>query len=378
MSVRPRGAPHAGRIGAHHRVLVIEHELRSARASGLADAGGAEEDEAADPGAGLSGRSARGGWPRRPPRRPMLAMTRSCRRSSIRELLGLLLEHPGDGDAGPVGDDRRHVLGVDGVVDLSTPSTVFASGSFASSCSISVRICCAASGAAWAPAGLSVSRNAPAQPPPGVAGGQVSIRSLLAASSITSMALSGACGRNVAVRGSAAASMASSLIFAPGAPRSARAGAQDIDGLLHGRLFDDDGLEAPFERRVFLDVLGIVEGGGADGLQLAAGERGLELLRRPSPSAAPAPTTVYSSSMNTMILPSAARISSMTVGALELARALLPAIIGEVQRGTRLSPSTCGPPGRDLLGEALDDGGLARTASPMRTGLFLCGARAPG
>src|SRR4029077_15482797 len=48
-----------------------------------------------------------------------------------------------------------------------------------------------------------------------------------------------------------------------------------------GRLLDLDRLEAPLERRVLLEVLAVlVEGGRADGLQLAAGEHGLEDRRR--------------------------------------------------------------------------------------------------
>ena len=44
-----------------------------------------------------------------------------------------------------------------------------------------------------------------------------------------------------------------------------------------GRLLDPHGLEATLERRVLLDVLAVlVEGGGADGLQLAAGQHRLQ------------------------------------------------------------------------------------------------------
>ena len=48
---------------------------------------------------------------------------------------------------------------------------------------------------------------------------------------------------------------------------------EDQDRLLDGRRFDLDGLEAAFEGGVLLDVLAIlVEGGGADALQLAAAQ----------------------------------------------------------------------------------------------------------
>ena len=53
--------------------------------------------------------------------------------------------------------------------------------------------------------------------------------------------------------------------------------AQDGDGVLHRRLAHEDRLEAPLQRRVLLDVLAVlVQRGGADGVQLAAGQRRLE------------------------------------------------------------------------------------------------------
>src|SRR5215212_3778465 len=56
---------------------------------------------------------------------------------------------------------------------------------------------------------------------------------------------------------------------------------QDLHGLLDARLVDDDLLEAPLQRGVALQVLAeLVERGRADGLQLAAGQRGLEDRRR--------------------------------------------------------------------------------------------------
>ena len=56
--------------------------------------------------------------------------------------------------------------------------------------------------------------------------------------------------------------------------------AQDRDGVLDRRLGDEDRLEAPGERRVLLDVLAIfVERGGADAMELAAGERRLQQVR---------------------------------------------------------------------------------------------------
>ncbi len=56
---------------------------------------------------------------------------------------------------------------------------------------------------------------------------------------------------------------------------------QDLDRLLDGRLLDHDRLEAALEGRVALDVLAVlVERGRADALELAAGQRRLEDVRR--------------------------------------------------------------------------------------------------
>ena len=53
--------------------------------------------------------------------------------------------------------------------------------------------------------------------------------------------------------------------------------AQDADGVLHRRLTDEDLLEAPLQRGVFLDVLAVlVECGGADQAQFAAGQHRLD------------------------------------------------------------------------------------------------------
>ena len=55
---------------------------------------------------------------------------------------------------------------------------------------------------------------------------------------------------------------------------------EDLDGFVDRRFADHHRLEAPFERRVFLDVLAeLVERRRADALQFAAGERGLDDVR---------------------------------------------------------------------------------------------------
>ena len=52
---------------------------------------------------------------------------------------------------------------------------------------------------------------------------------------------------------------------------------QDGDGVFHGRLVHEHGLEAPRERGILFDVLAVfVQGGRAHAAQLAAGERGLD------------------------------------------------------------------------------------------------------
>ena len=57
--------------------------------------------------------------------------------------------------------------------------------------------------------------------------------------------------------------------------------AQDRDGRLDARLRDQHRLEAPLQRGVFLDVLAVlVQRGGADGAQLAAGQLRLHDVRR--------------------------------------------------------------------------------------------------
>ena len=56
---------------------------------------------------------------------------------------------------------------------------------------------------------------------------------------------------------------------------------QDLDRLLDGRLVDQDRLEAALQGGVLLDVLAVlVQGGGADGLQLAARQRRLQDVGR--------------------------------------------------------------------------------------------------
>ena len=92
------------------------------------------------------------------------------------------------------------------------------------------------------------------------------------------------------------------------------------------------------------------------------------------PSAAPAPTTVCSSSMKTMSCPAFSVISSITDfrRSSNSPRYLVPATIparssgDQPLAGQRLGDLVVDDP----LGDALDDRGLAHAGSPSRTGLF--------
>ena len=56
---------------------------------------------------------------------------------------------------------------------------------------------------------------------------------------------------------------------------------QNGDGLFHRRLAHVDGLEAPLQGCVFLDVLAVfVEGGRAHAAQFPPGQHGLQQIRR--------------------------------------------------------------------------------------------------
>jgi hypothetical protein len=81
--------------------------------------------------------------------------------------------------------------------------------------------------------------------------------------------------------------------------------AEDRNRVLDIRLFDEDWLEASFERRVLLDVLAVfIQRRRADRVQFTRASIGLSILPASiAPSAAPAPTTVCNSSMKRMISP---------------------------------------------------------------------------
>ena len=103
-------------VDAHHRGLVVEEELgEGARSFGLAHAGGAEEDEAADGALGIAEASAAAANGVRHGEQRLILADDALAQTllHLRELLHLALEHFADGDAGPLGDDLRDVLFVD-------------------------------------------------------------------------------------------------------------------------------------------------------------------------------------------------------------------------------------------------------------------------
>ena len=88
---------------------------------------------------------------------------------------------------------------------------------------------------------------------------------------------------------------------------------ENLNGLFDARLFDLDRLKTAFERRIGFDMLAIFfERGRADTLQFAASQSRLSRYspRQRHEPAAPAPTTMCSSSINRMLL--LPLISSMT------------------------------------------------------------------
>jgi hypothetical protein len=152
--------------------------------------------------------------------------------------------------------------------------------------------------------------------------------------------------------------------------------AQDRDRILRARLAHEHRLEAALERRVLLDVLAVlVKGGRPDTAKLATSQHRLEMLPASTePSAAPAPTIVCSSSMNTTICPSASAISFSTafIRSSISPRYFDPATIAPMSSETSLrsrspsgtSPSTilCASPSTIAV--------FPTPGSPISTGLF--------
>ena len=153
--------------------------------------------------------------------------------------------------------------------------------------------------------------------------------------------------------------------------------AQDGDRVLHRRLADVDRLEAPLERRVLLDVLLVlVERGGADGAQLAAGEHRLEQVGRVDGALGGAGTHDRVQLVHEQ--------DDLAVGLLDLledglqALLELAAVLGARQDGADVERDHAAVAqrlgdvaGDDPLGEALDDRGLADARLADQDGIVL-------
>ncbi len=132
-----------GHVDADHGGLVVEEELgEGAGGLGLADAGGAEEDEAADGALGVAeaGAAAADGVGDGGERGVLADDALAQAVLHLDELLHLAFEHLGDGDAGPVGDDGGDVFFVDlflqhAVRRFARPADLAASVSLRSSAS---------------------------------------------------------------------------------------------------------------------------------------------------------------------------------------------------------------------------------------------------
>ena len=155
---------------------------------------------------------------------------------------------------------------------------------------------------------------------------------------------------------------------------------QDLDRVGERRLVDLDRLEAALEGGVLLDVLAVlVGGGGADGLQLAAGEHRLEDRRRVDRplGGAGADERVDLVDEQQDVAAGLDLLEHLLQALLEVAAVAAAGDEGaEVERVELLVAQRVGDVvGDDLLGEALDDRRLAdaRLADQHRVVL-----RAPG
>ena len=139
---------------------------------------------------------------------------------------------------------------------------------------------------------------------------------------------------------------------------------EDLDGVGDRRFFDDDLLEATLEGGVLLEVLAeLVEGGGADGLKLTAGEHRLEDRRRVDRTFGGTRTDegVDLVDEEDDVAAGLDLLEDLLEALLEIASVAGPGDEGaEVERVELLVVQGLGHRvGGDRLGEALDDGGLA-------------------
>ena len=139
---------------------------------------------------------------------------------------------------------------------------------------------------------------------------------------------------------------------------------EDLDGVLDRGLLDLDGLEAALQGGVLLQVLAVlVEGGGADGLQLAAGQHRLEDaggVDGPLGRAGPDQGVELVDEQDD-VAPGLDLLEDLLQALLEVAPVPATGDQGPQVEGVELlAPQGVRHlVGRDLLGQALDDGGLA-------------------
>ena len=139
---------------------------------------------------------------------------------------------------------------------------------------------------------------------------------------------------------------------------------QDLDGVGHRRLLDLDRLEAALEGGVLLEVLAVlVERGGADGLQLAAGQHRLEDRGGVDGAFGGAGTDERVDLVDEQddVAAGLDLLEHLLEALLEVAAVAAAGDEGaEVERVELLVVQRLGDVvGDDLLGQALDDGGLA-------------------
>jgi hypothetical protein len=166
------------------------------------------------------------------------------------------------------------------------------------------------------------------------------------------------------------------VIFTRWCSRTIAQALEDLDRLLVARRIDRDRLEAACEGGVLLDVLAVlVEGRGADALDLAAGERGLEHVGRVDRAlgAAGADQRVQLVDEEDDVLGAADLVHDGLDALLELA-----AVLGagdhhrQVEHDQALLVQDLGDVAADdALGEAFDDGGLADARLAEEDGVVL-------
>ncbi len=142
---------------------------------------------------------------------------------------------------------------------------------------------------------------------------------------------------------------------------------QNRQGVLDGGFVDDHGLEAAFQRRVLLDVFAVfVEGGGADHVELAAGEHRLEHVARVHGALARAGPDDGVQFVD--------EEQDLALGCLDLAEHRLQtfleltAVLGAGNERSHVELEQClvsetvgHVAAHDAVGESFDDGGLADT-----------------